>query len=266
MAAPRRRRTACCVRARRGCVPASTPRSIRARAREAHHDLGPAHQCHGPRRVESCVGEQRCHHADLARPIPVPGTSTVTADLARPPRAHDRGPRRRRAGRGSRRRRARTPGRRVRGAGPSSSSTAPRSGARPMPPATTTTSPCGPCPQTHRVLRSPQSSPQSVPNGPRTPTIADPAQLHRAWVTGPDVADRVLERAGGPGERCSPRWRPRRLPNAVSMLNWPARKSIAGPATGTSDRAGHDVVGLLAALDHPVGDRRHDGPGALWPA
>ena len=57
-----------------------------------------------------------------------------------------------------------------------SSSMAPRSGASPMPPATTTTSP---------VARSASPTPQDFPNGPRTPTTSPSLARHRAADTGP---------------------------------------------------------------------------------
>ena len=73
--------------------------------------------------------------------------------------------------------------------------------------------------------------PQSVPNGPRTPTRSPTPSRQSAPVTGP--TSRTVWRSGPASAgallieiAASP------TPNAVSMLNWPERKDIRAPVSG----------------------------------
>ena len=113
---------------------------------------------------------------------------------------------------------------------------APRSGARPMPPATMTTS-----------LSSNPSTPQSVPNGPRTPTTDPTAAVQREWVMAPTSRTVCSTGPGAPGAllieiATSP------TPKDVSMLNWPGlNENGLGPDVGSSDKVTTSPVSTCLA-------------------
>ena len=136
---------------------------------EAHHHLGAAQHRDAAGAVEVGAADQPGDDADVPEPLR-PGGVDGHEHLEPPLRPRRRAPRRTGAGRGCARRRAARAARSARGR-PSRCRTAGRSGARPIPPATITTS-----------APSTSSTGQGVPNGPRTPSACP----------GPGGADRLV--------------------------------------------------------------------------
>ena len=135
-----------------------------------------------------------------------------------------------------------------------SSSTAPRSGASPIPPATTTTS-------TRNVTRLSSTPHEPVPKGPRTPTMSPGPARHRARVTGPTSRTVCCRRDRRSRRELLTEMAASPTPNAVSMLNCPGRNSTGPPGDGLQAKR-RDVVGLVTPADDAVGNRRH-GAGAV---
>ena len=176
-------------------VGVDAPCRSRARAVKRIMISGPQTRAVAVGRVEAGLGQQR---GDQARRGP---SSPGPPRRRSPPRG---APARRQASRSSPKtiwsglagaHQRRTPARRRRGDGPPARRSAPRSGARPIPPATTTTSP-----PSRRPVR--RTAPQSVPNGPRTPTRSPTRCAHRACGDRPDVTHRVARAARGRPARC----------------------------------------------------------------
>src|SRR6478752_2353054 len=97
-----------------------------------------------------------------------------------------------------------------------------RKGARPIPPATKTTSP-----------PLPELTPHPAPNGPRTPSTVPGPAATRAAVTEPTLRMVCSMRSGRFGSPlieigASP------TPNAYNMVNWPGNQESAGPSMGSS--------------------------------
>src|SRR6478752_6715807 len=97
-----------------------------------------------------------------------------------------------------------------------------RKGARPIPPATKTTSP-----------PFPEVTSHPVPNGPRTPSTVPGPAATRAAVTEPTLRMVCSMRSGRFGSPliemgASP------TPNAYNMVNWPGDQESAGPSVGSS--------------------------------
>ena len=178
---------------------------------------------------------------DLAAPAAV-GASTVTSTWrsirAAPALELARG----RAGRRACARRRAAPPRRTRGGGAGASYSAGRSGARPMPPATITTSP-----------PAAASTGHVFPNGPRTPSTRAAAAPRRSRVVTAPTARTVWTS----GPRGSPETEigTSPTPKAYSIVNCPGAGAGRSPATGSSSSVHVSCVSRRR-------DRTRNGRGA----